>query len=705
MRNKAKFVAIALAATLPLGGAGPAYARSGEAEIRWDEWDVAHVTAPDDVAAMRALGWVQMQAHGNLLLSLYARARGQAAEYWGESWAASDIRLLMAGIPDAGRNWAKRLTPAERARIVAFIDGANAYAARHPDRIATENKPILPLRISDPLMHVLHVVVGTYVAGAQVQKALTMPAIAKPDDPKGSNAYAVAPSRSASGEAMLLINPHLPWGDLYTWFEAQISVPGSSYYGAAQVGSPFLGIAFNEQGGWTHTVNQFDGADLYQLTLDGDRYQIDGQWRDLESETRTIHIRGADGRLARRDITIQRSIHGPLIRREANHALALRLVGLDSYGLIQQYWDMAKADGVDAFEAATRRLQMPFFNTIYAGRKGDIYYLYGGRFPNRGQGDHAFWEGIIPGNRSSFLPDGFRPYEQVPHFRNPPGGFIQNANDPPWLTTLPQVLKPGDYAADIAPLPALDWRAQQSLRQIADRQKISFDDLVEMERSTHVESADRLLPDLLSAAATSSDPLITRAAKVLANWDRRGETESRGAILFGVWARKLLMREPGTIFATQWSPDRPLATPSGLADPDLALRLLTDAAREVEGRYQRLDVAYGKAVRLRLGPVDLPASGGDVYLGSYRASWHGKDTDGANRVQGGNTFTAIVSFGPRLRAVGLLPYGNATAPGFGGAATQLRLFSDNKLRPIHFYPDEVAQHTVRTETVPAGKGK
>lgn len=698
MRLKAGLMALILATGLSLGGAA-VKVRAAEAEIRWDEWDVAHVTAPDDVTAMRALGWAQMQAHGDLMVSLYARARGQAAEYWGEAWVASDTRMLLTGIPDAGRAWEKRLSPAEHARLSAFIDGANAYARHYPDRIAAQNRPILPLRLSDPLMHVLNVVVGTYVAGGQMQKALSM---AGEEVPKGSNAYAVAPARSASGDAMLLINPHLPWGDLYTWFEAQISVPGTSYYGVAQVGSPFLGIAFSERGGWTHTVNQFDGADLYRLTLDGERYRIDGQWRDLTSQKRTIRVRGTDGRLSQRDITIQFSVHGPVIRRDGNSAMALRLVGLQSHGLIQQYWDMAKADGVETFEAATRRLQMPFFNTIYASRKGDIYYLYGGQFPDRHQGDHAFWQGIIPGDHSAFLWTGSRPYEQVPHFRNPPGGFIQNANDPPWLTTLPQVLKPGDYPADIAPLPAMDWRAQQSLRQIADRPLISFDDLVEMERSTHVESADRLLPDLLAAARTSSDPLVTQAAAVLSVWDRRGEAESRGAILYGVWARKLLTQEPRRVYARQWSPDRPLATPGGLADPDLAIRLLAEAAGEVLGQYQRLDVAYGEAVRLRWGPLNLPGSGGDVYLGSYRASWHGKGPDGVNQVQGGNSFVAVVSFGARLRAVGLLPYGNATAPGFEGAGAQLRLFSDNRLRPIHFYPDEVAQHTVRIEKI--GKG-
>jgi hypothetical protein len=54
---------------------------------------------------------------------------------------------------------------------------------------------------------------------------------------------------------MLLANPHLPWSDLFVWYEAQITAPGIDAYGATLVGLPVLAIAFNNNLGWTHTVN------------------------------------------------------------------------------------------------------------------------------------------------------------------------------------------------------------------------------------------------------------------------------------------------------------------------------------------------------------------------------------------------------------------------------------------------------------------
>ena len=55
----------------------------------------------------------------------------------------------------------------------------------------------------------------------------------------GSNAWAIGPSRSASGNAILVANPHLPWGDLFTWFEVQLTSPDIDAYGATLVGAPF----------------------------------------------------------------------------------------------------------------------------------------------------------------------------------------------------------------------------------------------------------------------------------------------------------------------------------------------------------------------------------------------------------------------------------------------------------------------------------
>lgn len=684
------------------GFANPALA--GPATIQWDKWGVPHIQADNQEQAMKAFGWAQMEAHGDLILTLYGRARGRAAEYWGEAYIASDTVIRQLGIPARGREWAAALPTDQRRKLDAFVAGMNAYARAHPERIAADKRAVLPIVSADPLMHLQQIVHRTFIAGSTIGMAMKVPladvSSAKPEAlPNGSNGYAIAPSRSADGHAMLLMNPHLPWSDLYTWFEAQLSFPSSNAYGAAEVGMPFLGIAFGEQGGWTHTVNQFDGADLYALTLDGDRYRFDGGWRPLERSVETLKVRGADGRLTDRALVIERSVHGPVIRREGQKGLALRIAGFDCFGMLQQYWDMAAAKDAGEFEAASSRMQMPFFNTVYASRKGSLYYLYGGRFPDRKQGDHAFWGGIIPGDRSEFLWNKTLPYSAIPHFRDPPGGFIQNANDPPWATASPAVLDPRDFAAHVAPPEVMDWRAQHSLRQILADTSISFDDLVAMQRSNRLEFADRILPDLLAAARISGDADVVEAVRVLTSWDHAAHTDSRGTVLFAEWERRMRAHGGNSVYATQWDPNRPLATPAGLADPTMAVRFLAEAAAAVKARYGRIDIAFGEAIRLRRGAHDLPASGGPVHLGSFRATWSSTAPDGKEVVSGGDSFVAIVSFGDRLRASGLLPYGNTSREDSVHAGDQLDLFSNEKLRKIYFYPEEVRENTERTEVI------
>ncbi len=122
---------------------------------------------------------------------------------------------------------------------------------------------------------------------------------------------------------MLLANPHLPWSDLFLWYEAQITAPGMDAYGATLVGIPVLAIAFNDNLGWTHTVNTFDGWDLYDLTLSGEGYLFDGEVRDFAQKTAEIKVRQADGTIRTEELTIQSSIHGAVIQQKEGKALAL----------------------------------------------------------------------------------------------------------------------------------------------------------------------------------------------------------------------------------------------------------------------------------------------------------------------------------------------------------------------------------------------
>ncbi|MCG8460010.1 MAG: penicillin acylase family protein, partial [Holophagales bacterium] len=511
-------------------------------EVLWDSWGVPHVFADSDEGVFFAQGWVQARAHGDLVLRLYGTARGRAAEYWGEGKVESDRWVRTVGIPARAEEWWAEQGPEARRFLEAFAEGINAYAEAHPERLADEVEEVLPVTPVDVLAHVQRVIHFTFVVngrevtgaakrwkaarGSQTAAVFDVPEVDVPaiDGPGGegpggagpevrgselgSNAWAVAPSRSASGHALLLANPHLPWNDLFTWFEVQLTGPSLDAYGATLVGTPFLGIAFNDYLGWTHTVNTLDAADLYELTLaeggvEGG-YVLDGEVRAFERETQTLRVPGEDGTLREEELVVHRSVHGPVVAVDGDRALALRVAGLGESGLFEQYWAMTTATNLEEFEAAVAKLQMPMFTVMYADRDGHILHLFGGRIPKRPAGGEHDWGGIVAGDTSETLWTETHSYAALPRVLDPETGWLQNANDPPWTTTFPRALDPGAFSAHMAPR-FMHFRAQQSAQLLADDDSLTFEEMVAAKHSTEMEMAVRLLDDLEAAVAEHGD--------------------------------------------------------------------------------------------------------------------------------------------------------------------------------------------------------
>jgi acyl-homoserine-lactone acylase len=524
---------------------------------------------------------------------------------------------------------------------------------------------------------------------------------------------------------MLLANPHLPWSDLYLWYEAQIKGPGIDAYGATLVGMPMLTIAFNDNLGWTFTVNTYDGADAYELTLvnaersrsvsperdalspstssgyhlsKGSRgadggYRWDGEVRPFDVERQTIQVKQADGTLREEELVVRRSIHGPVISETEDNAIALRVVGLDRPQMLEQFWDMARARNFEQFEAVLQRLQLPMFNLLYGDREGNIFYLYNGLVPVRDRGSWDDWQGVVPGDTSATLWTEYHPYSDLPRLLNPATGWLQNTNDPPWTSTFPQQLYPGDYPPYLSP-PTLGegrviTRTQRSIEMLQRGGKMSFEEMINLKFSSHLELADRLLDDLIPAAREFGNELAREAADVLEAWDRQADAESRGAVLFARWA---FSRNPAELFATPWQESAPLTTPDGLADPMGAVKALEQTAAPLRANFGALDVPWGEVFRMSVGTQDVPASGAPGGLGCFRVLNFARTPEGRFQAVAGDTFIAAIEFSEPVRARVLLTYGNATQPSSPHIGDQLPLYASDELRPVLRSRQEVEAH-------------
>jgi acyl-homoserine-lactone acylase len=680
-------------------GASPA------AEVLWDTWGVPHIFAEDAPGLFFGFGWTQAHAHGDLLLRLYAQARGRGAEFFGPDDLTVDRIVRTMGLHHRGGAWYRAQSPAFRANLDAFAAGVNAYAAQHPERLDTAAKSVLPVDGTDVLAHAARIFFQFLGGESEVLDVLLG------ESERGSNGWAVAPSRAAGGHALLLANPHLPWGGEYTWFEAQLATPGVyDAYGATLVGLPVLGIAFTDFLGWTHTVNSLDAADLYRLTPAGDGYRFDGVTRAFDTRSETIRVRQDDGTLRDETLTVRRSVHGPVVDA-GGELLAVRTAAVDEWssaaGVLEQWWDMARATNLGEFEAVLRRLQLPIFTVIYADRDGRVLSLFNGHVPVRPAGV-ADWSEPVPGDTSATLWTAIHPYEDLPRVVDPPGGWVQNSNSPPWYTTYPLALDPDGYPPYMAPRD-LGWRERRGIRMLEEHPAMSLEQMVELKHSTRFELADRVLDDLIAAARDSGDATAKEAADVLAAWDREANPDSTGVILFVFWALGFGFEDPvasAPRFATPPDPAAPLTTPAGLADPEAAVRVLIDAANEVEAIFGRLAVPWGEVARLQGGTVDEPANGffGEPF-GVFRVlevDFGRIDAGEPLPVEGGDSYVAAVEFADPVRAQVLVAYGNASQPGSPHVGDQLALAAKGELRPAWRTRDEIEAHLEAREVVAAG---
>jgi acyl-homoserine-lactone acylase len=655
----------------------------------WDEWGVPHVYGSNADSLMYAFGWAQMRAHGDRILRLYGEARGRAAEYWGEEHLASDRRVHTLDLPFHGQRWVEAQEAPFKGYLEAFVAGMNAYAEAHPDRLADAREVVLPVQPSDVFAHTLRAIHVTFIAQGDLQRAQQM------QGQRGSNAWAVGPSRTASGNAMLLANPHLPWGDVFTWFEAQLVAPGLDAYGAALIGMPFPGIAFNDHMGWTHTVNTIDASDLYRLRLVDGGYAWDGGTRSFNMSTKAIQVKQDDGAMRTDSLVVRRSVHGPVVAQDGDTAFALRIAGMDQPGLFDQYWRMLRATSSAGFETALEKLQMPMFNTVYADRDGHILYHFGGRVPQRRQGDWDYWQGVVPGDTSATLWRSVHPYDDLPRVFNPPSGWVQNANDPPFTSTVPRQVDPADVPAYLAPRtpePSVRmFRPQRSIEMVAGDTSITFAELQTYKNDARMLAADRLLDDLIPAVRTHGSDRANRAANVLEAWDRTANAESQGGVLFATWLRTVMQEGPP--FATEFTLDAARTTPDGLADPEAAATALDRAAERVTAQYDSLTVPWGGVHRL-VGPSgSYPASGGNGMFGLFRVLWFDDAQNGTRRAVGGDSYIALTEFtddGVRARA--LLPYGNASQPGSPYRGDQLEMYAQKEMRPVWLSRDSIRAH-------------
>ena len=697
------------------------------AEIVRDGFGVPHIYGATDADVAYGVAIAHAEDDFFTLQDVAAMARGRYGAIAGEDGAQVDFMYHALDARGTAEREFPRLPADTRALFEAYAAGLNQYAADNPSEVKLAG--LFPVDGTDiaagfalrqPFFFGLANVIGPLVAGeplrpeqgpslsgenATAPSPARRPDSARPERPQalnfhpggqdavysGSNAFAVRPEKSG-GPTTLISNSHQPWRGGVAWYELVVeSGEGWHFAGANFPGSPFPFLGHNRDLGWTNTVNTPDMIDVYRLVVneEGTQYRLDGEWRDLASKTVTLPVRFGPLVLPV-PRTLYRTVHGPVFRNDEGW-FAVRYGGIGNLGQLDAYYRLNKARTFAEWEDVLARMDIPSTNFIYADRTGNIANIYNANLPDRvAEVDGALvdWRGVLPGDDSRLIWPGPVPYDRLPRYVNPASGWLVEANDNPFKDAGPgSDLSADDFAPQLGIETKTTNRGARGWKLMSEADLLDRETLERIKYDTGYERTGYVARMLAEVAALRTEDRTLRAAqRLLAGWDGRADNVGRGDAL------ALLMIRPfmGSSYNNETWP--------GVEEE------LRRSADHLLDHFGRLDPPMSELLRLRQGNIDLPLDGGSDTL---RAStlWD-VDEDGRLSVRHGDSFIQWVEWEPgeRVFSRSIQPFGAATTrPRSPHYTDQTTLFVQHRLKPVHFFRDDVLANAVTRKRVTSAR--
>lgn len=643
--------------------------------VTWDEWAVPTIVGEDDLDVVEGIGWAQATAVGGDVMELYGIARGTAASMWGPSFVDEDVLTAQLDLGATTDEWLAQQLPETLARVEAFCRGFNRACEADPG-IGAARREVLPVGPRDVVGHIVRDLVRFNQIDAE-QLAFS-PETFFGVSAAGSNAWAVAGSRSTTGGAMLVVNPHMSWGLKYhRFFEMRTVSPGREFHGCTLIGVPWQSMGYGPEIGWAHTVNPIKNLVVFELANpDADGYDLDGGRRAFETRRHVIEVK--DGEPV--EVLARRTVHGPVVTAPDGTEVAIRIAGVldnPAYHALESWWQLSLASTVEELFATHDRTWLPMFTIVAADSAGSIGALYCGTPPVRS--DWAEATRRLDGSLSELLVDEVHSAHSMPRVVNPECGWVGNCNETPWLFTDPP-LQEADWPTAIAPpvTEVHDLRSLVSRDFLASRATISPDEMLDLKYHKRAVMADIVLDDLLAVA--KEEPSLAEAVEVLTRWDRTMNHDSAGYPLFLLW----LILQAGSQRALGWvtfGPE-PGTLPTGLRDVGTSVALLQGAAGLMGVLGLPLDSSIGQLVPVGHGADAVPGDGGSGLAGSLKCFEVIPTPTGQLAVGVADTWISRVQFaaGAAPTADSLLVYGNSTEPGLPAGPSQFALWAADRLR-------------------------
>ena len=641
----------------------------------------------------------------------YLNAMGRLAETEGEARIYQDLRMKLFIDPEALKvqyaaspAWLKSL-------MNAFADGLNYYLFKHPEvkpRVIQHFEPWMALSFTEGSIGGDIEKVNLNQLQSFYGKEPVTQAVAEEEEqsaePSGSNGAAIAPSNSASHHALLLINPHTSF-----FFRSElqmVSDEGLNAYGAVTWGQFFIYQGFNERTGWMHTSSGVDAVDEYLETVSKKAgrffYQYGNEERPMLMAQISVPYHTDHG-MAEKKFTVYRTHHGPVIREADGKWVTIRLMREPVKALMQSY-ERTKTKDYKSYRETMELKANSSNNTIFADADGDIAYFHGNFIPRRATSYD--WTKPVDGSTPATEWQGLLSVDETPHLLNPKSGWLYNTNNWPWSAAGPSSPKKEDYPAYVE-TGGESARGLHAIRVLQNTRNFTLDSLITAAFDSYLTWFEKPMPALIKAwdDAPASNPLKSKLAEqigLLRAWDLRWSATSIPTSLAVFWGEDVRRRIGGGRGSRTFGDDVITRAP-----PEQLLQALSAASDKLAADFGSWKTPWGEINRFQrlTGDIVQPFNdaGPSIPVAFTSSQWGSLASFGARAYPGtkkwygtsGNSFVAVVEFGPTVRAKAVTAGGESGNPASPHFNDQAKRYATGNLRDVYFYRAQLKGHTER----------
>ena len=655
---------------------------SYDVTIYRDVWGVPHIYGEKDSDTAFGLAYAHAEDDFKTIQDVLLTVRGTSASVKGKKAAPIDYLVGMLKVwQTVNDKYESNLSLEAREICEAYADGINLYIEKFPDKAFKQLYPVTGKDIvagfifRTPLMfdfdwYIKELMKDTKPEFSDYSQTNTEYSM------YGSNVFAINQNRSADGHTRIAINSHQPWTGPVTWYEAHLhSEQGWNVSGGLFPGSPVVFKGYNENLAWSHTVNSPDLVDIYELTINPNnenQYLLDDKWVEFEKETLPIKVKlwGPIKWTFKRELLWSK--HGPVIK--ANHGTySIRYSGEGLIGQLEQWYKMNKSTNLGEFKESMAMMQIPMFNTLYADKLSNLFYIYNALIPKRVEGFK--WDGILPGDKEELIWDSYYSFKELPQVTNPKSGYLQNCNSTPYLATVgadnPQKILPNNTGIE-------DFQSNRAYRAnelYGGDKSITKQEFYDYKYDTYYSqnsvmkyALDRFLKD-----AKTDDKQLLEALELLRNWDLNNQKENTAAAL-----ALLTFKITYNIKDFQY-------------DYQTIMNQFKESVDFLINEFGQIDVPLGQLQILKRGEVMLPLDGGPDLLRAV----YSKMINNRKVATHGDCFFQMVDWDQNgnLSVESIHQFGSATLnESSKHYSDQAYLFSNKEMKPSWIELDSIKNY-------------